>query len=251
MISIRATGMPRCTVHRRERAHCGAERFGPAEQSQGDLGDHAERALGADEQPGQIVAGRRLARATAGANHASVGEDHRQPQNVVAHRPVADGRRARRTRCRHPANRRVGAGVDGEHQAGVLQVIVQLAMGQAGFDGDIEVFGRQADHPRHARKVDRDAAVNGVDVPLERAAHAIGDDGRARRAAHGHNADDVVCGFRKRNGVRRGGRMPRLAAAVMRAHRLRCRQAVAEDRAQLLDYHLAIRRDGSHWTQSL
>ena len=76
-------------------------------------------------------------------NDAAVGEHDRQPQNVLAHRSVADRRRARRARRGHAADRRVGAGIDREHQAGVLQVIVQLAMRQPGFDRHVQVFDRQ------------------------------------------------------------------------------------------------------------
>ena len=44
------------------------DRLGHAVEAQLDLGDDAERALGADEQPREVVAGARLARAPAGAD---------------------------------------------------------------------------------------------------------------------------------------------------------------------------------------
>ena len=68
--------------------------------------------------------------------------------------------------------RGVGAGIDREHQAGVLQVRVELEPRQPGLDGNVEIFGAETQHPRHARQVDRDAAVDRVDVAFERAAHA-------------------------------------------------------------------------------
>ena len=42
-------------------------------------------------------------------------------EHVLPHRAVADGRRARGARRRHAADRRVGAGIDRKHQAGVPQ----------------------------------------------------------------------------------------------------------------------------------
>ncbi len=77
----------------------------------------AERPLRADEQPGQVVAGRRLRCARARADHAPVGEHRLERQHVGAHLPVAHRRRAGRVRRRHPAERRIGARVDREEEA--------------------------------------------------------------------------------------------------------------------------------------
>ena len=57
----------------RELADRRRDRLGHAVEAQLDLGDDAERAFGADEQPRQVVAGGRLARAAAGADDAPVG----------------------------------------------------------------------------------------------------------------------------------------------------------------------------------
>ena len=76
--------------HRLERAHSGAHRLWSAVEPECEFGDHAQRAFGADEQPREVIAGRRLARPAAGPDDLPVGEDHRQPQHVVAHGAVAN-----------------------------------------------------------------------------------------------------------------------------------------------------------------
>ena len=100
-------------------------------------------------------------------------------EHVVAHRAVANRGGPRRARRGHAADRGIGAGIDRKHQAGVLQVRIELEPRQSGLDRNVEIFGAEAKHPRHARQVDRDAAVNGVDVAFERAAHAERHDRRA------------------------------------------------------------------------
>ena len=100
--------------------------------------------FGADEQARQVVAGGRLARARPGRDDPAVGQHHRQAEHVLAHRAVAHGGRARRARRRHAADRRVGAGIDREHQAGVAQRLVQLHARHAGFDRRVEILGADA-----------------------------------------------------------------------------------------------------------
>ena len=118
---------------------------------------------------------------------AAVGKHHGQAEHVLAHRPVANGGRARGARRGHAADRRVGAGIDRKHQAGVLQVRIELEPRQAGLDRNVEILGAEPQHPRHARQIDRDAAVDGVDVAFERAAHAERHD---RHAVLGAELDD-------------------------------------------------------------
>ena len=63
-------------------------------QGQGRLGDHAERALRADEQPGQVVAGDALDRPPSGAQDPPVGEDDLQAEHVVGGDAVLDAAEA-------------------------------------------------------------------------------------------------------------------------------------------------------------
>ena len=92
-----------------------------------DFGDDAERALGADEQARQVVAGGGFAHPPAGADHPPVGQSDRQAQHVLAHRAVAHrvgARRAGRAHAADGAGR--GAGIDREEQPGVAQMGVEL-----------------------------------------------------------------------------------------------------------------------------
>ena len=86
-------------------------------QPQRHLGDHGQRPLRADEEPGEVVAGGRLARRGCRCGSTRpVGEDGLEREQVGAHLPVAHRRRAGRVRRRHAAERRVGAGVDREEE---------------------------------------------------------------------------------------------------------------------------------------
>src|SRR5207244_9499917 len=66
-------------VHRageiRELAYRSGDRFRHAVEAQLDFGDDAERSLGTDEQPGQVVARARLARAPSGMDDATLRGD--------------------------------------------------------------------------------------------------------------------------------------------------------------------------------
>jgi hypothetical protein len=121
-------------------------------------------------------------------------------------------------RGRHAANRGIRARIHHEHQAGVLQVRVQLAVREAGLDRDVHVVGTEAQHLRHARQIDRHAAADGVHVPFERTADAEGDDRRAVPHADLHDGADVFGGLGIHHGIRLSRGVPRLAMAVVVAH---------------------------------
>ena len=122
-----------------------------------------ERALRAHEQPGEIVAGRRLARPAAGADHPAVGQHHGQAQHVLLHRAVADGVGARRAGRGHAAEGGVGARVDREEQAGVAQMRVELLAGDARP-------GRWRRDPRRAPPAPRFICVRSSETPPATAA---------------------------------------------------------------------------------
>ena len=90
--------------------------LGDGVQAQRQLGDDAERALGADEEVREAVPGRRLYGPRAGADDPPVGEHDLELEHVRAHAAVAHGRRPARVRRRHPSERRVGARIDGEEE---------------------------------------------------------------------------------------------------------------------------------------
>ena len=125
-----------------------------------------------------------------------------------------------------PPMRGIGAGVDGEEQAVVAQVLVQRLAGHAGLDHAVEVLGVHGQHAVHARGVDRDAAVGGVDVALQRRAGAVGDD-RARDGTAQSFTTSATSAVL--NGGRRRRRAPRCAhlragVGVLVEDRLRLRE---------------------------
>jgi hypothetical protein len=70
---------PHCGVDRREGAGRRRHRLRKRIDAQGDLGHHAERPLAADHEPGQVVAGRRLARARPGVDDVALRGDDLRP----------------------------------------------------------------------------------------------------------------------------------------------------------------------------
>ena len=106
-----------------------ADRFGQRVQAKRDLRDDAQRAFGADKEAGEVVAGARFARAGAGVDDASVGQHHGEAEDVFAHRAVTNRRGAGGARRGHAADGGVGAGIDEEGQAGVVEGLDQLRGG--------------------------------------------------------------------------------------------------------------------------
>jgi len=166
-----------------ELAHRRRDRLGHAVEPELHLGDDAERAFLADEQAREVVTRRRLARTPAGAHDAPVRRDDGEAEHVLAHRAVAHGIGARCARRRHPADRRIGAGIDREEQSGTLEIGIQLLARHARLDAAVEVVGVHLDDPVHRRKVEAHAAIQRRDVALERRADAEGDH-RTRAAWH-------------------------------------------------------------------
>ncbi len=165
-------------AHVGERAGPGRDRLGNAREAQRDLDDDAERALRADEDMGEVVAGRGFLRPRAGAHERAVGRDDAERQHELLHRAVAHRVGARGAGRRHAADRSVGAGIDREEEAGVVQVVVELLAGDAGLDHAVEVLGVDGEHRVHPRAVERDPAVRRIDMALERGADAERDDRR-------------------------------------------------------------------------
>ena len=156
-----------------------------------------------------------------------------RPEHVLAHRAVADRRGARRPRRRHAANRGVGAGIDPEGDAGVGQRLVELAVRDAGLDLAVEIVGADAQHAIHARQINRDAALDGVDVPFERGPDAERDDRRTMHVRQTNDGADLLGVRRKHDDVRQSWDMPRFAVTVV--FDLRCigRASIAEQRVQV------------------
>ena len=126
--------------------------------------------FGADDQPREVVTGRRFLGAPRRGHHLAVRHHHLERQHVVLHGAVAHRVGARAARRRHAAERGVGAGVDREEHALVAQMFVERLAGDARLDHAVEILGVHGEHPVHVAEIDRHAALRRVDVTLERGA---------------------------------------------------------------------------------
>ncbi len=217
---MRATGMPRLhhrdhRLHRiserRELAAGGGDRLRNAVQPELDFGDDAERALRADEEAGEVVAGRGFAHPAAGADHPPVGERDGEAEHVVADGAVADRVGAGGAGRAHAADRALAAGIDREEQALVAQMLVQELAGDAGLDAAIHVGLVDLEDPGHARKVEADAAAHRRDMALERGAGAERHHRHAGRVAEGEQPRGFLGVLDEGDGVGQGARLRVLA----------------------------------------
>ena len=138
----------------RERGARDDDVLGDRVQPQGQLGDRAERALGADEEVREVVAGRRLDGAAARPDDAAVGEHDLEREHVGAHAAVADGRRPARVRPRHAAEGRVRARVDREEEPVRPRRLLELRARDAGLHRGGEVVGADREDAVHAREIE-------------------------------------------------------------------------------------------------
>ena len=219
----------------REGADAAGDRLGNALQAQGDRRQHAERPLRADEEPRQIVAGRGLAGAMSRAHLLAARRDGGEGDDVVAHGAVAHGIGARGACRGHPADRRVRAGIDREEEAGIAQIHVQVLARDPRLHGAVEILGIDLDHPVHAARIERDAAVGRVDMAFERSADAERDDRRAVLGADAHDLPDLGAGFRIDDRIRRLRRDVARRMRVLLAQCLSRLQAFAESLLQDFD----------------
>ncbi len=214
---------------RLEGADGGQDHLGDAVKADAELGNDAKRALGADEQPGEIVAGRRFAGAPAGLDDPAVGHHRGHVEDVVAHGAVADGVGAGGPCRRHAAEGRfLGARVDGEEEAHVAQVVVELLSGDAGLDDAIEIALVDGQDPVHLLEIDRDAAMRCVDLAFQRRAGAEWDDRDAVGGGDRNDFGDLRGGDRPDHDVGRLVGEPRQGVAVLAADGLARLGAFAE-----------------------
>ena len=132
------------------------------------LGDDAERALGAHHQPREVIAGRRFFGTPASADHLALRGHDGQAEHVLAHGAVAHRIGPGGASGRHAAERGVGARVDREKQAGVLDVFVELLAGHTGLHRAGEVFGIDRQHTIHLTQIDGQTALHRQQMSLER-----------------------------------------------------------------------------------
>ena len=212
----------------RKRTMPARDRLGNAGEAQRDLGDDAERSLGADEQTRQIISGRGFAGAARGAREFAAGGDDAERDHVVSHRPVAHRVGSRGARRSHAADRSVGAGIDREEEAAVAQVRIERLARYAGLDDAIEILGVDRENPVHAAAVQRESAVERVDVAFERCADAERHNRRIMRRANAHGVDHVLAALGEHDSVRRRVRQPGQRMAMLHPHGLGRHELVAE-----------------------
>lgn len=89
------------------------------QQRHRDLGDHREGALGAGEQPGEVIARDVLPQSAAGADHLAGGQHRLEAQDVVARDAILEAAQPTRAHGDIPADRgdRAAARVGGVEQA--------------------------------------------------------------------------------------------------------------------------------------
>ena len=219
-----------------EGAHRDRHLLGDAVQLQGHLGDDAERALGSDEEPRQIIPGRRFSRSPGGADQAAIGQHGRDPDHILAHRAVANRVGAGGARRRHAAEAGIGPGIDREEQALVAQMAVQLHAGDAGLDRAIQVLRIDRQDRVHPAEVERNAAVRRVHLALQRGAGAERDDGHAILGAKPHDVLHLAGGLRIDDRVGQLRRVPGHGIRMLGAQRLRGRDTLAEPAPKRLDH---------------
>ena len=160
-------------VRERDEAADVADRI--RDELHGHLGDDAERALGADHQVQQAVAGAGLADGLAELDDAAVREHDREREDIVARDAVLHRAHAAGVRGDVAADRRrLLAGIGRIHQAvreGVRREILQQ---DAGLDAHDEIVHVIVQDLVHSARAEHDAA---------RERHAAADETRARAAA--------------------------------------------------------------------
>ena len=186
------------------------------------LGDHAERALGADEQPGQVVAGRRLARPAAGADR----RGRRPAPRSGRARSRAWCRSAPRW-CPRPGSRPCRRGV----ASAPGSIGKNRPVSRRWSLSCLRVTPASTRQSRSSALTSRIRFIaarsmetppsSGVDVALERGAGAVGDHRQMVGAADLDDPADLVGRAGEGDRVGRGARMMGLVLAVALADRQR------------------------------
>ena len=182
-----------------ERADDGPRRAGQrGPQPQGHLGEHAERALGPDEQPDHVEACHALGGAAAEPHRIAVGDrtfnhgpaDHRaQAQHIVAGHAVLQAAQAARVGGHVAADRRPGrAGRVGRVPQAVLgHGRLHVVVDHTWLDHAEQVVPVDLDDPVHPGQVEDHAAVDRVGPAGQAGAGAARHDRRAQLGADPHD----------------------------------------------------------------
>jgi len=190
-------------VEHAERRHHRAVVLGAGIELERGLGDERERALGADDQLRQVVAGRRLDEPAPGADHVAVGQRGFEAEHLMAGHAVLHRAHAAR----------VGGDVAAEAGAVLARVhrvdepvrsrdLVELAQGDTRLhDGDVVLLVDLEDavHP-----LERDDDRVGRRHDRTRKAGAVAARGDGRPVVVGHPQDAGDFGSRSANSLKNG-----------------------------------------------
>ena len=205
-------------------------------QAKRHLGDDAERAFGADHQPGEIVARRGFARPPRGADDAAVGRHHAQatgpPRASCRSAPRWCPRRGSRP-CRRSSHWRRGR----SGRTGPWSRRCSLSCSRRTPAWTVQSKSSGID--REDRRPSRDRSRltpprTGGDIAFHRSAGAEGDDRHLlRRRTALHDRDHFLGRMRERPRRRAGiGGEMGLAAAMLEADRFAEVKAIADDGAK-------------------
>ena len=224
-----------------ELADARSDLFGDAEQAELELGDHAQRALTADIEAGEVVAGRRFARASAGSDNVTARRHHGEPQRDLPHRAIAHRIGATRAGRGHTTKRRIGARIERKEQSLISDMGIERLARHTCLHAAIEVGRTDLQHRVHAAKVDADPALDRLQLPFERSACPEWDHRYASARTAAQYRGDFLRASGENNGVGRPDLMHGLAAAVRIARGLGGGETIAEVRPKLR-YHSLNRR---------
>ena len=172
--------------------------FGHGNQTQQDLGDHAERAFRTDEQLGQVIAGDIFEGFAAGLEDVAVGQHDFQAHDVVVGDAVFDGAHAAGVLGDVAAERRIfPAGRIGRiKQALGGAVIVEIDGAHACFRPDHHVFLVQFENFIKPGQREGDAAFEGDAAAGAAAGGSPGSHGDAVGVGDFHDGGDFFGGCR-------------------------------------------------------
>ncbi len=194
-------------VQRRERAGHRDNALGEAGHAHGNLGDDAQRALGAHKEIHQIVPAAGFGGVAADAQHLTAGEDHLQAEDIVAGDAVLDRAHAARVVADHPPD---GGhfGTTGrrrEEHALATQLLVQLGVDHPRLHHDLKITLADLEDLVHAIHGQEEPSVARHRVPLEARTGAPGDDRHTLLLRPGEQRRDLVGGGRPDNYVGAAG----------------------------------------------
>ena len=178
------------------------DRFGLAREFNGDFRDERERAFGADEKAGEIVAGS-IAVFTADARNFAVGENEFESGNVIRSDSVG--------KCVRTSGifRDVAADGAGFPTGRIGREVETVRFGSArefeiddaGLHSGAAIFWIDFENAIHARKDQHDAAAAGERPAGESSACAATDDGDVVLCGEFDNPGDLLSRLRKNDGV--------------------------------------------------